>query len=399
VIGRWFANRPLGFVLVISVVSLFSDLTHEGARSIHGPFLLSLGASALVVSTVAGFGALAGYGLRLFSGRLADSTGKFWPIIIFGYILQMGSVPALALAGSWPVAAVLIVLERVGKAIRNPARDTMLSHAGAKLGGYGWVFGLHEAFDQTGAMLGPLLVAGVLAWGGGYTLALAVLLVPALANLSMLMVARMIYPDPGEMQEAAPAEPETPLPRVFFIYVLGAALVAAGFVDYPLIAYHFVRTGELDAQKVAALYAVAMAVSGAGSLLLGRMFDRHGYVVLIWLTLITLPFAPLVFLGGTWGAVIGAVLWGIGMGGHESIIPAAVAPMVAVQRRATGFGLFTGIYGVAWFLGSVLIGLAYDWSVLAATALCLVLQIAALPPIIAVARRMPRAPKTQPPAG
>jgi hypothetical protein len=135
------------FVLLIGVLSFFADFTYEGSRSILGPFLASVQASGTVVGVITGFGELLGYGLRLVSGRLADATGRFWPIIIFGYVVQMAAVPALALVDSWPAAAILIILERVGKAIRNPPRDVMLSHAGKQLGGQGWVFGFHEALD------------------------------------------------------------------------------------------------------------------------------------------------------------------------------------------------------------------------------------------------------------
>jgi MFS family permease len=277
---------------------------------------------------VTGLGELLGYGLRLVSGRWADATGRYWPITIFGYVVQMAAVPALALTGSWAAAAALIILERVGKAIRNPPRDVMLSHAGKQVGGYGWAFGLHEALDQFGATFGPLAVAAVLAHGGSYRLAFAVLLVPAVINLSLVLLARVLYPKPQNMETSPATIGSSHFPRVFWIYLLGAILVAAGFADYPLIAFHFSRAETVPGDWTAVFYAVAMAVSGTGSLVLGRLFDRFGFAVLVVLTLASALFAPLVFLGGFWMALIGAAIWGLGMGVHESIIPAAVAPMV-----------------------------------------------------------------------
>src|SRR6266699_2085686 len=251
--------RALKFVLLIGVISFFADFTYEGSRSIIGPYLAVLGASAAAVGIVTGFGELLGYGLRLVSGRLSDQTGKYWPITIVGYIVQMSAVPLLALAGNWPVAALLIVLERVGKAIRNPPRDVMLSHA-AKEMGYGWAFGVHEALDQSGALFGPLVVAAVLALRGQYRIAFAVLLVPALVTLSILLVARLSYPRPEEMEAHPPDVRTTGLPRVFWVYLAGAVLVAAGFADFPLIAFHFQRSGTVSAPVVPVFYAVAMAV-------------------------------------------------------------------------------------------------------------------------------------------
>lgn len=383
-------STAMKFVLMVGVMSFFADFTYEGSRSIIGQYLGLLGAGALAIAMITGAGELLGYGLRLFSGRGADRTGLYWPITIGGYVLQMSVVPLLALAGSWQVAAVLIILERVGKAIRNPPRDAMLSHA-AKGMGYGWGFGVHEALDQFGAMFGPLLIALVLALSShDYKTAFAVLAVPAAITLSLLAVARLLYPRPHDL-EAGPAHVSTEgLPRVFWIYLAGAALVAAGFADFPIMAYHFQRSGVVRADLTPIFYAAAMAVSGAGSLVFGRLFDRHGIGLLVPLTLIAAVYAPLAFLGGFWGSLVGVCLWGLGMGVHESIIPAAVAPMVAANRRASAFGLFTGVYGIAWFFGSTAIGALFGVSLGAVVAFAVAVQLVAIPLFVIVRARMPR---------
>lgn len=386
------ASAALKFVILVGVMSFFADFTHEGSRSILGPFLSTLGASAFAVGIITGFGELLGYGLRLVSGRLSDRTQEFWPITIAGYVLQMSVVPLLAFAGSWQMAAVLIVLERVGKATRNPPRDVMLSHAAKQVGGYGWVFGLHEAFDQAGALFGPLAMAAVLAVkAGGYRFAFATLAVPAAVMLAFLLTARLLYPRPEEMESHAPHIGTRRFPRVFWLYLVGAMLVAAGFADYPLIAYHFAKAAIVSSAAVPILYALAMGVSGAGSLLLGRLFDRAGLWILVPLTLASALFAPFVFLGGYWLALVGVALWGLGMGVHESIVPAAVAPMVSPQRRASAFGLFTAAYGVAWFAGSAAIGGLYGVSLTAVVVFSVGVQLAAVPVFVSVARRS-RAP-------
>jgi MFS family permease len=387
------SRRAFRFVLLIGILSFFADFTYEGSRSIIGPYLGSLQATATIVAIVTGLGELLGYGLRLFSGRLADSSGKYWPITIFGYVIQMASVPALALTGSWPAAAALIIVERIGKAIRNPPRDVMLSHAGKQVGGYGWVFGVHEALDQAGAMFGPLVVAAVLAHQGGYHEAFAVLLVPGVINVSLVLIARVLYPRPDELEVSLPDVRGSGLPRVYWVYLAGAVLVAAGFADYPVIAYHFGRTHSVPGQWIAIFYSVAMAVSGTGSLVFGRLFDRFGFSVLIGLTLLSALFAPLVFLGGFWIALIGAAIWGLGMGVHESIIPAAVAPMVPSHRRASAFGLFTAGYGIFWFLGSAAIGILYDVSIPATIVFCVAAELAAVPLFVWVGRRHGAAPQ------
>ena len=380
----------LRFVLLVGVMSFFADFTYEGARSVLGPYLALLGASGATVGAVAGLGELAGYGLRLVSGRLADRTRQFWPITIFGYIVQMAAVPALALTRSWPAAAALLVLERAGRATRNPPRDAMLSHAGHQMGGYGWAFGLHEALDQFGALAGPLVIAFALARRNGpagvdgYRTGFAVLLLPALATLALLGVARILYPRPQEMEadghEQAPDDSvRSGLPRTFWIYLCGAALAGAGFADFALVAYHFQKSSSVTGSWVPISYAVAMATGGAGSLLFGKLFDKHGLHVLVPLTLLSALFAPFVFFGGLWTAITGMALWGLGMGVQESVVPAAVAPMAGAGRRASAYGLFSAGYGFAWFLGSALIGFLYDQSITACVAACVILELAAIP--------------------
>jgi MFS family permease len=378
----------LWFVITLGICSFFADFTYEGSRSVIGPYLATLQASGAVVSIVTGLGELLGYVLRLFSGRLADTTNRYWTIAIIGYAAQMTSVPALALTHTWPAAAALIILERVGKAIRNPSRDAMLSHAGKRLGGYGWAFGLHEALDQSGAMVGPLTVAAVLAWQSSFRMAFAVLAVPAATNLCLIVLASQRYPAPQNMDVVSQKTSDGRLPFLFWAYLSGAALVAAGFADYPLIAFHFSQAGIASGDAIAIFYAIAMAVSGTGSLVLGRLFDRFGFTVVVALTIVSACFAPLVFFGGFWVALIGVALWGLGMGVHESIIPAAVAPMVSPHRRASAYGTFTAGYGVFWFLGSVVIGLLYDASLPAVIAFCVLAQFAAVPIFVRVGRRM-----------
>jgi MFS family permease len=377
------------FVLMVGVVSFFADFTYEGSRSITGPFLGMLGAGALAISVISGLGEFLGYNMRLLSGPGADRTGRYWPITIGGYVLQMSVVPLLALAGNWQVAALLIIAERIGKGIRNPPRDAMLSHAATEMG-YGWAFGVHEALDQFGALFGPLAIALVLTLTRhDYRIAFASLAIPAMIMLSLLGVVRLLYPRPqGLAGGGPPAATTARLPRVFWLYLAGAALAGAGFADFPLIAYHFQHAGAVSPALTPVLYAIAMAVSGGGSLALGRVFDRAGIGVLVPLTVVTAGYAPLVFLGGFWPVLAGMALWGLGMGVQESLIPAAVAPMVSPDRRAFAYGLFTGMYGTAWVLGSLVIGVLIEVSVTGLIVFCVASELAAIPLILLVRRRL-----------
>ena len=371
------------FVVLMGVVSLFADMTHEGARSITGPFLALLGANATIVGFVAGFGELVGYTLRLVSGLITDRTGKYWTITIIGYLVNMAAVPLLALAGHWEFAAFLMIAERMGKAIRNPVRDAMLSHATREMG-RGWGFGLHEAMDSTGAMIGPLIVAAVLYFRGSYQTGFAFLLVPAVLTIGVLIAARMLYPHPKDLEATLPELETKGFRSIFWIYLAAMALNAAGYADFPLIGYHFQKTSSVPENWVPIFYSVAMGVAAITALISGRLFDRKGIQIIIIAVFLSSIFAPLVFLGGFALSLIGMALWGVGMGAQESIMRAAVPVMVQRDRRATAYGIFNTGYGVFWFLGSFLMGFLYDFSMPSLIAFSVAAQLASVPLLLMV---------------
>ena len=393
---RQFAKRSaLQFVLLFGVVNLFADMTYEGARSVTGPFLGTLGASALIVGTVTGFGEFLGYALRLVSGRLADRSRSYWSITLVGYIVQMAAVPLLALAGSWPTAAVFIFLERIGRATRNPPRNVMLAQAGEQMG-LGWAFGINEGLDQLGALMGPLAVAALLAWQHSYALAFASLAIPACATLLLVGGARFGFPYAGrgaheqdqDQDQDRGASHAAGYPASFWWYCLGTGLVGFGFADYSLIAFHLSRAHVIPGPWVPIFYALAMGIGGLGSLFVGKLFDKHGLFVLVPVTIVVAGYAPLAFLGGFALALAGALLWGIGLGAHESVMQAAVARMVPRQRLGSAYGLFGLVFGAAWFAGSAALGALYDWSVPAAVMLAVVTQLCAVVPLIIAARAL-----------
>jgi len=379
------SSPALTFVLLLGLVSLFADMTYEGARSAAGPYLALLGASATAVGFIAGFGELIGYGFRLVSGFVSDRTGRYWPVTLWGYGLNLMAVPLLALTHRWELAALLIVLERLGKGIRTPARDTMLSHATTSVG-RGWGFGLHEAMDQTGAVLGPLIVAGVLFRGGSYRTAFALLAIPAVLALWVLLTARSAYPQPRELEVSPPKLETAGFGRQFWLYLAAVSLVAAGFTDFALIAFHFQKQSVVPADWIPVIYAAAMAADAVGALIMGRLFDRFGLLVLAVVSLLSALFAPLVFLYGLSAAFVGTALWGLGIGAQESIMRAAVANMVSAERRGTAYGIFNAGYGVSWFVGSALMGILYDISIPLLVSFSIVAELASIPLFIIVHR-------------
>jgi MFS family permease len=371
-------KTALKFVILLGIVSLFADMTYEGARSVTGPFLAILGATGAVVGIVAGLGELVGYALRLASGYISDRTGKYWTVTLFGYFINLLAVPLLALAGRWEIAALLMIAERMGKGIRNPSRDAMLSHATQSIG-RGWGFGLHEAMDQIGAILGPLIVAGVLYFNGGYRISFAILLIPAILALAVLLMARALYPCPRDLEVASAELKTKEFSRLFWLYLVAVCLIAAGYVDFPLISYHFEKLSVVPKVWIPIFYAVAMGVDALSALFFGRLFDRVGLSILIVVSLLSSLFAPLVFLGGFNLALVGMALWGVGMGAQESIMRAAIAGMVPMDRRSTAYGIFNTGFGLFWFLGSALMGVLYDVSISSLIVFSVVMQLASIP--------------------
>jgi MFS family permease len=371
-------TTALKFVILLGFVSLCADATYEGARSITGAYLETLGASGTLVGLIAGFGELVGYGLRITIGYLSDRTHQYWSITTIGYFLNTAVVPLLALAARWEVAAGLMIAERTGKAIRTPPRDALLSHGVSQLG-RGFGFGLHEAMDQTGAVMGPLAVAAVLYWQGGYQNGFVILIVPAISGLLLLLILRQLYPNPQDFEEETSVQHQEELTRVFWIYLGAVALVAAGYADFPLIAYHLQKQDIASGLTIPLIYALAMGVDAVAALIFGRLFDRNGISILMLAVLISCLFAPLVFSDNTNFTLAGMIFWGIGMGAQESILKATIAGLVPKYKRASAYGIFGAGYGLSWFLGSTLMGVLYDWSITFLIGFSVLSQLLAIP--------------------
>jgi len=361
------------FIICIGVVSMFADMTYEGAHSVIGPLLSELGSSATQVGLIAGIGEMFAASLRLFSGRLADKTRAYWTIAISGYAINIIVVPALAFAGSWKAAALLIIAERTGKALRGPARDVLLSSATNKVG-HGFGFGVHAAFDQAGAVMGPLFVAYAVARTNHFGPAFLWLAVPAVGAFTAMLIARAINPG---VEVKAPKEVDQKLPPVFWTYVAAAGLLACGFVDFPLLAFHFQKTGLLGKETIPLLYAAAMGVNGITAVIFGKLFDRFGVYALAAGILVSLLALPLGFLGGHAAAFAAVGCWGTGLGAQDASLRGGIAQVVSMNKRGGAFGAFNGVYGVAWFAGSAVMGLLYDHSIIALVAFGIAAQLGA----------------------
>ncbi|MGZ5923336.1 MAG: MFS transporter [Rhizomicrobium sp.] len=382
-------RSALAFIIAFGIVSLFADMAYEGMRGLNGPFLASLGASGAAVGVIAGAGELIGYLLRLVSGRVAQRTGAYWPLAIGGYALTMASVPAMAFVFNWQTAALFVVLERAGKAIRSPATNTMQSRAGDHIG-HGWAFGLQEALDQTGAIIGPLITSYVLARHGEYRAAYAWLAVPAALAMFSVAIIAVRYGFAGHVVQPVAGEVQPVLAPAFWFYAASAGLLGFGFADFSLIGFHFAQAAIVSKTFIPVFYAVAMGASGVGALVFGLLFDRRGLVVLIPVILLGAGATPLVFLGNASAALAGTILWGMAMGTQNALMSASVAKLVPENMRARAYGLFSALFGTSWFVGSAILGLLYDRSLVLLAIVAVAAQLVSIIPLVAAIRAIRR---------
>lgn len=401
-------SQAMLFILLFGIVSLFSDMTHEGASSIRGAYLSLLGASAGMIGFVSGLGELVGYSMRYIFGKLTDKTKRYWPMTVAGYILDVLAVPALALVGEngWALACTLLIIQRMGKAIKKPAKDTIMSFAASQEGA-GKSFGIQEVLDQIGAFLGPVLLYLVMLFKTDgntfqvYSTCFAVLAIPGAITISLLLITKHKFPNPEHFEP----EPKEYIPfkmkREFILYIAGISLFAFGFIDYSIVIMHVSNTytglvsglaettSLVNSGTLPLLYSGAMLVDAVAALFFGLMYDKKGVKALVWSTIISAPFAIFVFgFHSVWMVLIGIALWGVGMGAQESILKAAVTSMVPKVSRATGYGIFECSFGVFWFLGSWLLGVLYDISIPIMIVVSVAAQLAAIPLYISSAKLM-----------
>lgn len=380
------------FIILLGIVSLLSDMAYEGARSIIGPYLGLLGATAATIGFVSGLGEFIGYAFRLVTGFIGDKTKKYWTMAIIGYAMNIVAIPLLAIvpANGWIYACGLIILERFGKAIRTPSKSTLVSFAASEVGA-GKGFAVQEALDQLGAFLSPVILFVILTLKGSsnskdaYAVCFLTLGIAAILSVIVLLISRKLYPTPDKFDKTKEAEGKIHFKPSFWLYMVAIGLIAAGFSDFSLMSYHMVHQHLFADNMIPALYAVAMGVDALSALFFGWLYDKKGVLSLVIATAISAFFAPFVFLTRDTALIMfGIILWGIGMGAQESIMQSTVTTLVAKNHRATGFGIFNTGFGLLWFLGSSVMGAVYSISLPVLAGMSVFLQLGAIPVLFAV---------------
>jgi MFS family permease len=383
---RALASSAFAFVLTMGFVNLFADVTYEGGAAINGPFLGELGVGAATISIIAGVGEALGYGLRSVSGYVADRTGRYWLVTFIGYAINLLAVPAMALTHHWLAAGALILAERIGRAIRKPTVEAMLSYSTGKHG-RGWVYAVNTAMDETGATLGPLWMALTLYRNGGFRTGYALLLISSLLALATLAIARWLFPVPSRLEHGGPRTARSVgFTASYWQYMIAGSFFAAGLMSFELISYHLASSGIVAGYRIPVYLALATVMSIVASLALGKLYDKIGIGAVVIAVLLASCFSPLVFLGGAWLALAGLLLWGCGYATQDTLLKALIASVLPEGKRNLAFGLFYLGYGGGWLVGSIATGILYEHSRTALVVFAVVAQLASIPFFILAAR-------------
>ncbi|MBF0478845.1 MAG: MFS transporter [Candidatus Omnitrophica bacterium] len=368
-------QKAFQIIILFGLVSLFGDILYEGARSVNGPYLKIIGANAIMVGLIAGIGEFLGYAIRLFSGYFADKTKAYWIFVAVGYGMLI-SVPLLALTGIWQIASIFIVAERLGKALRSPARDTILSQA-TKQVGTGFGFAIAEVMDQIGALTGPLIFTGLFMFLGkgtrtiaDYQLGYSFLWIPFVCIMLCVYIAYRRVPHPELLEQNLVTQiPTDNLNKIFWQYNIFTFLTTLGFVNFVLLGYYFKANHLLTDTQIPLFYAVAMAVDAVAALAIGKIYDvlKHktqnplaGLNALVVIPILT-AIMPVFIFSKNFGMILtGIALWGTVMGCHETIMRSAIADLTPLKKRGTGYGIFNTSYGLAMLVGGILFGLLFE---------------------------------------
>jgi MFS family permease len=371
-------------ILLLGIVSLLGDVVYEGSRGIVTPYLEFLGASAFAIAFFGRFGEFLGYFLRLVSGRLADTTRAYWIFIFLGYGLIV-SIPLLGIVGMWQIAVILVLLERIGKAVRSPSRDAVLSIVSRGVG-TGKAFGIHELLDQIGAILGPLIVAGLMFYtSNNYNLTFSLLSLPFIMLLAFLAYTykRIGWKKASEPAEAKPEKAGEKLGRAFYFYTFAVLLNTVGLIPFELILLKATKILEPTNQLwiVPLIYTLIQGVDAPTALFAGFAYDKFKIRVLV------LPFilsvVPTFFAMANSDLamlVVAAAFFGLVLGMQESIYRAAVSGFAPISLRGTAYGVFNTAYGVGMLASGAVYGLMVELDIpyLAVIAYVLVTQAAAV---------------------
>ncbi len=363
-------------ILLLGIVSLLGDITYEGARGVLGPYFAGFGITATVLGIIVGIGEFLGYTLRMVFGYIADKTKGYWLLTFIGYSLIF-AIPLLGLSKWWYLSAFLVISERIGKAIRTPARDSIISHISQKIG-RGTAFGIHEFFDQIGAIIGPLILSFAFYYSGNYNTGFLFFFIPTTILLAILYYVSKKVPQPQKEEKKTRLNTKKKIPKIFWYYSVFSFFSVIGFVNFAIISYHFKVQNLFSDTMIPILYSIAMGIDAVAALIIGKVYDKTSVKSLIIIPLLTMLLPFTAFSSDKIAIYISILLIGTILGVHETIMKASVADITPIGKRGFLYGFYNTVYGLAWFLGSAIVGFLYSRSLEMIGVFVLVTQILGL---------------------
>ena len=375
--------------IALGLVSLFADMTYEGARSVIGAYFEMLGASALIAGAV-GVGEFLGYVMRGVSGVIAGilkSSKVYWGLVYLGYIINLFVVPLLAFTGNWESALLLVILERVGKGLRTPVRDVILAEVTESIG-RGKGFGIHEVMDQIGAIAGPALVMYAIG-KESIRYAFLILAIPAMASISMLILASTTYPKLKSLErrgEGKKIKRRRILSKALLFYIIAMAMLSLGFIHWSLFIYHVSYVGLMPVALIPTLYIISMATDAIVAFPVGYIYDKIGPKSILITPLLALITVPLLLHNKVGALITASIIWGIVMGIYETSMRVVVADLSTPETRAYAYGIYGLVYGFSWGIGNTIMGALYIYSKPYLIAYVVIMEMLALVMIIKTLR-------------
>ncbi|KPJ60926.1 MAG: hypothetical protein AMJ46_04335 [Latescibacteria bacterium DG_63] len=353
------AERLQRNVYRLGFVSLFTDLSSQMIYPLIPAFLEGLGATKLLIGLIEGVAEGTASLVRMIAGALSDRLGKRKSFVFVGYSLSTVVRPFLFFANHWLVVFAVRFLDRVGKGIRTPARDALISDSvDPSRKGYG--FGFHRGMDRLGAAFGPLLALLVLYLSDG-NLRLVFLLsaVPAAVAVSVIGKVREIAP----VREAAGRlrEKRRILGRPFVLFVLVIVIFTLGNSSNAFLILKAREVG-LSVAGIPLIWLTYNLVCSISSPLLGRFSDRVGRrpVILLSFLVYSAIYAGLGFSSTVPAVWLLFACYGLYYGLSEGIFRAYIADLVESDKRATAYGLFNTAVGITLVPASLIFGALWD---------------------------------------
>ncbi|MGB3341752.1 MAG: MFS transporter [bacterium] len=351
-------SKPKKNIFILGLVSLFTDLSSQMVYPLVPEFLISIGASKAIIGMIEGVAESTASLFRTIFGRLSDKLKKRKLFIFLGYGLSALSKPFLYLANVWTVVLGVRFSDRMGKAIRTPARDALISTS-VDPSEKGKAFGLHRAMDRIGAIGGPILAMLVLSlFSDNVRLVFLLSVIPGILALFFVRFAKETS---IEQHGDVPIKRNSLRNASFIIFLVSNIIFTLGNSSNAFLILR-AREAGLTIIMIPVIWVVYNISCTISSPIFGSLSDRIGRKPIIITSFLFYSFVYFLF-GITKNLLMIWVLfaaYGIYYGLSAGVFRAYIADLVEPKNRATAYGIFNTGIGLALLPASLIMGALWD---------------------------------------